>query len=147
MKYIVLLCCILIPLTASPQEFRNARWWVNKSNKEKSEFVSGYLRAGSVLHKYYYQRRLREANTSGDSLIAGILYEHDKNALGLITHSSIDNTVKKLNKLYSDNRNLLIEFSDALVVVKMEWENGSRSDIEDKLISFRNKQRQKDLHI
>ncbi len=59
----------------------------------------------------------------------------------MITFISIDNIVKELNKLYSDNRNLLIEFSDALVVVKMELENGSRSDIADKLKYFRNKYR------
>ena len=141
MKYIVIYCCILLPITAFSQEVRNARWWVNKSNIEKSEFVSGYLYAASIFHEYYSQRKFNEAKTELDTIIARILYEHDKDALGLMPNISINTIVKELNKIYSDSRNMLLELGDALVVVKMELENGSRKDIEDKLNKFRNRMR------
>ena len=141
MKYILLLCCIVLPLAAYPQNVKTGRWWINKSNIEKSEFVSGYLHAAVTFHKYYSQRKLMEANTPADSLIADILKKYDKRALGIMSNISNDIIVKELNSFYSNTRNLLIEFRYALVIVKMELENESKKDIEDKLFEFRNKTR------
>ncbi len=141
MKYILLLCCIVLPLAAYPQNVNSGRWWIKKSNMEKSEFVSGYLHAAAIFHKYYSQRKLMEANTPTDSLIADILNMYDKGVLGIMSNISNDIIVRELNSFYSNTRNQLIEFQYALVIVKMELENESNKDIENKLLEFRNKTR------
>lgn len=141
MKYILLLCCIMLPSAAYPQNVKNGKWWIKKSDMEKLEFVSGYLHAAVTFHKYYSQRKLMEANTTADSLIADILQKYDKRALGILSNISNDINVRELNSIYSNARNHLIEFRYALVIVKMKLENELNKDIEDKLLEFRNKSR------
>ena len=137
MKYILLLCCIVLPLAAYPQSVKNGRWWIKKSDMEKSEFVSGYLYAAVIFHKYYSQRKLKEATTPADILVADILNKYDEKALGIMSNISNDLIVRELNSFYFNTRNRLIEFRYALVIIKMELEYESKRDIEDKLLEFR----------
>ena len=84
---------------------------------EKSEFVSGYLHAAVIFHKYYSQRKLKEATTPENILVADMLKEYDSRALGIMSNISNDIIVKELNSFYSNTRNQFLEYQYALVIV------------------------------
>lgn len=128
----------MLPLNANLQIINSGKWWINKSDLEKSEFLSGYTHATSTLHEYYSQRKIMEAETSADSLIAGILKNYDKKALGMISNISADLIIMELNDFYLNPLNQSIEFRYALVIVKMKLENESYKAIRDKLWELRN---------